>query len=111
MIWNMLHIAVMSITFLYMFNKAQFSQTRLLSLIPLAMVVVDACCLRADFWAIPVLALLMEVARLTVLLCCAVALKRDARMARARARRRAVRKLCLHTATREQTEPSAVRYA
>ena len=111
MIWNLLHIAVMSMTFLYMFNKAQFAATRLVSLIPLATVLVDACCLRADFMAVPVLAVLMEAARLTVLGCCVLAMKKDARLVRARSRQRAMRKMRLHTAVLENTAAPSARYA
>ena len=39
---TVLHIAVMGITFLYMFNKAHFAATRLVSLVPLLMLLTDA---------------------------------------------------------------------
>lgn len=111
MVWNMLHIAVMSVTFLYMFNKAQFAATQTVSFVPLAMVLVDACCLRADFWSVPVLAVLMAAARLTVLGCCALAMKKDARMVRARLRQRAMRRLQLHTTVLENETASCARTA
>ncbi len=104
MLMSMLHILIMGSVFLYMFNKAQFTQTRLVALVPLGMLVVDACVFGAGV-ASPALSLLCYALRLTVLLCCFGAMKRDARLARTRERRRAYRKLQLQNAVRQAPAP------
>lgn len=103
MLLNIFHIVVMAITFLYMFNKAEFNQTRLVALVPLGMMLVDVCSARADFLAVPILALLMAALRVTVLVCCAGAMRQDRRMACARDRRRIKERMVLHTAAIERT--------
>ncbi len=100
MMMSVLHILVMGTAFLYTFNKAQFLQTRLVALVPLAMLVVDACVFGAGA-ASTLLAVVCEALRLTVLLCCVGALKQDARWARARKQRRAYAKLQFHNAMQE----------
>lgn len=102
MFLNIFHITIMAITFLYMFNKAQFTQTRLVALVPLGMMLVDVCSARADFLAVPALALLMAALRLTVLVCCVGAMRQDRRMARARDRRRVRTRMVLRTAAIER---------
>ena len=50
---TVLHIAVMALAFLYMFNKAHFAATRLVGLVPLLMLVADGCTAGVDFFAAP----------------------------------------------------------
>lgn len=102
MLLNIFHITVMAITFLYMFNKAQFNQTRLVALVPLGMMFVDVCSAKADFLTVPVLAVLMAALRVTVLVCCAGAMRQDRLMARARDRRRVRERMVLRTAAIER---------
>lgn len=92
-IMTVLHIAVMGITFLYMFNKAHFASTRLVSLVPLLMLLTDGCTAGVDFFALPLLGVLMEVLRLVVLGCCAFAMRRDAHQYAVRKRRRVLREM------------------
>lgn len=93
---SILHICVMGFAFLYMFNKAQFAQTRLVALAPLGMLMVDACVFGVGMASL--LAIAGAMLRLTVLICCVAAMKKDARLARARARKRAAAKIHLQNA-------------
>lgn len=95
---NILHIAAMAITFLVVFNKAEFTGTRLVALVPLGMLLADVCSVRADFMSTPVLAVIMAVSRLTVVACCVLALRRDRAMARARDRQRLRHRMVMRTA-------------
>ncbi len=103
---NIFHIAVLAITFLYMFNKAEFNQTRLVALVPLCMMFVDVCSVRADFLSVPALAVLMAVLRVTVLVCCAGAMHQDRRMARVRDRKRVKERMVLRTAAITRSAPN-----
>lgn len=87
--WNVIQVAVMAVTFLYVFNKAQFAENRVVALVPLGMALLDLTSLTADFSKYAALFVIMEIARVGVLLCCAAALQRDRRMVAARKRERA----------------------
>ena len=100
MMMSVLHILITGSVFLYMFNRAQFLQTRLVALVPLMMLVVDGCVFGAGV-ASPALLVVSEMLRLAVLLCCVGAMKRDARLARARKQKRAYHKLQFHNAMQE----------
>lgn len=104
---TVLHIAVMALTFLYMFNKAHFAQTRMVALVPLLMLVADGCTAGVSFFAVPVLGVLMECARVVVLVCCGVAMKRDTRLYAAQKKRRLLREMQART-TALAKEPCAV---
>ncbi len=95
---TVLHIAVMALAFLHMFNKAHFAATRLVGLVPLLMLVADGCTAGVDFFAVPLLGVLMECMRLLVLGCCFVAMRRDARQYKAQKRRRLLREMQARTA-------------
>ena len=97
MLFNIFNIIVMVVTFLYVFNKARYTQTRLVALVPLGMALVDICSVRANFLAVPALAVVMIALRITVLGCCYAALRNDRIAARAEARRRLRRRLVVHT--------------
>ncbi len=86
MLLNIFHVSILAGTFLYMFNTAQFAQTRLVALVPLGMLLADVCSIRADFLSVPALAVLLAAARIMVLVCCVGAMRADRRMARARKR-------------------------
>ena len=103
MLLNVFHIAVMALVFLYMFNTARFTRTRLVALVALATALVDICSVKADFTAIPVLALLLAVMRLVILGCCFAAMRQDRAAARARDRQRMRRRMVLRTAAIERT--------
>ncbi len=98
MLLNIIHVIILASTFLYMFNTAQFAQTRLVALVPLGMLLVDICSMRADFLSVPALAVLLAAARITVLLCCVGAMRADRRMARARKRANLRRRMVMRTA-------------
>jgi len=100
--WNVIQIAVMALTFLYVFNKTQFVENRLVAFIPLGMALLDLTSLSADFLAVPALFAVMELARLVVLGCCVAALRRDRRMVAARNRERAKEKFRMRMAAVEQ---------
>lgn len=100
MTMSVLHILIMGSVFLYMFNKAQFLQTRLVALVPLATLVVDSCVFGAGMASAGLFAV-SEGLRIAILLCCVGAMKRDARLARARKQKRAYHKLQFHNAMQE----------
>ncbi len=113
MLLNTMHVIIMASTFLYMFNKAQFTATRLVALVPLGMLFADVCSLRADFLSVPALALLLAAARITVLACCAGAMRADRRMARARQRANMRARMIMRTAAiaNDNYTQSHVQYA
>ena len=84
-------IAAMAIMFLYMVNKARFASTRRLALIPMAacgMEILAAGMLTPGLF--PLLTAALVCLRAVILGCCVAAMRRDAAMARVRARRRVV---------------------
>lgn len=95
--FNLFNIFLMSATFLYVFNKAHYAQTRLVALVPLAMVLVDVCSVSANSLSVPALAIILAALRLLVMGCCFAALRQDRITARAQARRRLRRRLVVHT--------------
>ena len=91
MILSLCSIAAMAGLFLYMFNKAKFARTRRMALLPLAGGVMEGIAAGALTPGLfPVLTAVLVVLRLTILLCCAGAMRQDAAMAcrRSRIRRR-----------------------
>jgi hypothetical protein len=103
---HILHIAVMALTFLYMFNRAQLSETRMVALVPLGMILVDSMILGSDFLAVPFLAVLLTAARLTVLGCCGAALRREKQVLKTRQRRRMRMRLEMSTAALPRITPT-----
>ena len=95
---HVVHIAVMALTFLYMFNRAKLQETRQVALVPLGMLLVDGLVLSSNFFAVPVLAVLMTAARLTVFGCCVAAMRREKRLIAARNRRRLQVRMEMRTA-------------
>ena len=90
MLWSSLNVVVMTILFMYMVNKAKCAETRKLALVPLATAAVEllaAGLLRPGLY--PALTALLIAMRLVIIGCCVAALRRDAAMAKSRARRRA----------------------
>ena len=96
--WNIFTVAVMAIAFLYVFNKTQFIQNRLVAFVPLFMMLLDLTALSAQFVSTPGLFIIIEASRLVVLACCAAAIRRDRCMVAARARERASEKLKMRMA-------------
>lgn len=85
---NVINVVIMGVLCAYMVKKAQFRTARRMALIPLGICLTDVLAfglLKAELF--PVLTLILAALRLTVVLCCNVALRRDAAMVRARARR------------------------
>lgn len=107
MVWNILHISVMALAFLYVFNKTEFSRNRIVALVPLAMMVLDVCSAQFDFWSVPVLAVILVAMRMTVIGCCIAAVRRDRAMVRARQRQRTKARMVMRTAAIER-KPSNV---
>lgn len=88
MLWSSLNVVVMTILFMYMVNKAKCAETRKLALVPLATAAVEllaAGLLRPGLY--PALTALLIAMRLVIIGCCVAALRRDAAMAKSRARR------------------------
>ena len=90
MLWSSLNVVAMTILFVYMVNRAKCAETRKLALVPLATAAVElltAGLLRPGLY--PALTAVLIAMRLVIIGCCVAALRRDATMARNRARRRA----------------------
>ena len=104
MIWNILHISVMALAFLYVFNKTEFSRNRVVAFVPLAMMVLDVCSVQYSFWAVPVCAAILVAMRVTVLGCCFAAVRRDRAMVRARQRQRNKARMVMRTEAIRRTE-------
>ena len=100
--WNVFQIAVMAITFLYVFNKTHFFENRIVAFVPLGMLLLDCTSLSAQFASIPALFVVMEAARLVVIAACVAAVRRDARMLAARNRERAKAKFQARTAAMQR---------
>ena len=96
--WNVMQVIVMGIVFLFVFNKTQFVENRLVAFVPLGMALLDITALSANFAAYTSLLVLMELARLTVIVCCVAAVQRDRRMVAARTRERAKEKFRMRMA-------------
>ena len=95
---SMLSAAAMAAMFVYMACRAKMAETRRMLWIPAAscaMELMAAGLLTARF---PLLTALLVVLRLALLGCCGIAMRRDAAMVRARARRRARLARELHAA-------------
>ena len=103
MILSLCSIAAMAGMFLYMFNKAKFARTRRMALLPLAGAVMEGIAAGALTPGLfPVLTAVLVVLRLTILLCCAGAMRQDAAMARRRSR---IRRRCRKSHCRESRNP------
>ena len=93
MFWSLFHGAAMLALFLYMIRRTRFAETKKVALVPLATGFVDllaAGLLNPGHY--PLLTFLLAALRLTIVGCCVLALRRDAAMARQKARRRAQRR-------------------
>lgn len=101
---NVLQIAVMAITFLYVFNKTHFFENRVVAFVPLGMLLLDCTSLSARFTATPALFVLMELARIAVIACCVVAVRRDRRMVAVQNRERAKTKFRMRTAAIQKAD-------
>lgn len=96
MFWSIFHAVTMIALFAYMMRKAQFAETKKVALVPLATGMVD---ILAAGLLNPgrhlMLTVLLLAMRLVIFGCCVLALRRDAAMAKQKARRRAQRRRLL----------------
>lgn len=84
---SLVSILLMGATFLYMINKAHFTQTRRVALVPLGFCAVDMLCAGAvPFGTYPIITAMLVILRLAVLLCCVGAMRKDTVAARRAAR-------------------------
>lgn len=89
MLWNALHAALLGVLFLYTWHGARRAVTRRLSMIPLTMCGIEIFLAGIlDVTAFPVLGIGLALARGTVAVCCISAVRQDAALARAKAKRR-----------------------
>ncbi len=103
---EIVYVVLMAFTCIYMMRKANFSETRLVALVPLGMALLDGCSFGADFTAIPALYALMWAARITVWVCCYKAMREDRRKTIARRQRNASAELKLRMAAIAKAEPA-----
>ena len=90
MLVNLFHVVLLGVLFFYTFHGARRVATRRLSLIPLTMCLMEILLAEVlDFFAFPVLGILLAAARFTVLACCVLAVRKDAALARVKAEKRA----------------------
>ena len=102
MLWNLLHAAGLILLFGWSLKHAKSVETRRLSLVPLAMAVIELFIAgEYDPAALPAAAVVLAAMRLAVAGCCVAAVRRDAAASRNRARRRAR----LQRALREELAP------
>ncbi len=102
MVGSMINVAVMVLLFAYMVLKAQRAETRRLAMVPLGVAAVELLVsglLTASMH--PVLTAILVAMRLVILGCCVAAMRRDAALARSRARRRIRKKRAATLALRE----------
>lgn len=102
--WNLFQVIVMAIAFLYVFNKTQFVENRLVAFVPLVMALLDLSSLSAQFATIPALFVVIEAARVAVIACCVAAVRRDKRMQTARNRKRAQEKFRMRMAAVQRAD-------
>lgn len=93
MLVTLIMVVLLTATFLYMFSNARFARTRRVALVPLAcagMEVLAAGVLSASLH--PLLTGIRLAMIAVILTCCYAAMRKDAAMARRRARRTAARR-------------------
>ena len=101
--WNVLQIAVMAATSLYVFKKTHFCENRMAGFVPLGIALLDCTSLSADFASTPAMFAVLLLSRVLVIAGCVVAVRRDSRMVAARKRQRAKAMFAARTAAMEQT--------
>ena len=90
MLINLFHVALLGLLFLYTLRGSRCAATRRLSLVPLAMCGMEIFLAGVlDTLAFPVLGVLLVLARAAVAVCCVLAVRRDAALARAKSDKRA----------------------
>lgn len=98
MLMSLFNVMVMGALFVYMVSKAKYATARRMALIPLCVCGVEMLVfglLQAELF--PALTAVLAVLRLVIALCCVKAMRRDAAIARQRARRaRQQRREALH---------------
>lgn len=103
MVFSVIAAAVFGAASLYMITAAKNTVTRRMSWIPLSMAAIElAMCGALAMWDFPILTVILMACRVTVLACCALAMKRDAAIERNRRRRRAVWRRVVSDLAREQ---------
>ena len=89
MLINLFHVALLGVLFIYTLRGSRHAVTRRLSLIPLTMCGMEIFLAEVlDTLAFPVLGILLALARVAVAVCCVLAVRRDAALARARSEKR-----------------------
>ena len=107
MIFSVVVATVFGTVSLYMMMAAKCTVTRRMAWIPLSMSMIElAMCGALAMGEYPVLTGILLLCRLTVLVCCAMAMKRDAAVVRNRRRRREVwRRISYDMTAHVQAQP------
>lgn len=88
MLWDLLQVVMLAMTFMYVFLKAPTARTRRMALLPAGAAVMEVLHSGlTDTWALWPLTLLLTAARLALIFSCIGAVKHERRLHRKRQRR------------------------